>query len=193
MPSRRVGRADLRTGKIRRVFQRLEKLEKDFADVVKSWDDKMSKFLRATAIRFGTVETNQQVVTQCIEQLDVQRQVHEQIMREAYARFQLLDSFLQGQNARFDDLSPQQVEDIKRDARDTFNALFDSKLELVQEEREAEIKRQQEEAKKAQKAKDEAERAEEALRTAESPDSLKNQEPGGEGAEIPEGAQVFGG
>lgn len=167
------------------LLQKVQALERHL-------EERLDTLIQSLAQKFQALSHNQKVVSDCIEQLDLHRLTQEQVLREVFARFELLDVFLVSQAQRFEDLLPAEVEAVRQRSRTTFNNLIEAKWRLAQTERDAELMRQNEAAASAHAAQQEAERAETALRAAESTHALVAKSSGGLGAEIPAGAQVFG-
>ena len=173
-----------------------------FNSLVNNLNDHKKRFDRiviATTQRFASVQVSLEAFSQALEQLDAHSQTVARTQLEVFGRLAQIEKHLASQGFNFEDLTPSDIEEIKISAREAFEATWNNCYRIVLQMREAAIKAQREAAEKAKKEAEEAKkdeqeatRAEEELQTAESTSNLVD-EPGGEGSEIPEGAEVFGG
>jgi signal transduction histidine kinase len=188
---------------ISKIVRIAEEMQADYRKFRKEWADKFNDFrgrfdqiIPAIAQQFAQLQANSQVASNCIDAIDLQQQAMMKINERVYGKLELIDALFQKLGVDADDLD---FEGLQRTAQDTYLATAKECVALAKEEREAAIKanqeamaKAQEEAAKAAAEKAEAEKAEEALQSAQEEDRLVG-EPGGPGAPIPEGAEVFGG
>jgi len=193
-----------------RVQKEQASFRKEWADKFNGMQDRFQKIVVATGQQLAQINANQQVHSNVLEALDVNIQATAKAVREVYGRFQQIDHHLQsiaqphGSDVGVDfELSQENLAVIKDRAQDAYDATMKECFRQVHEERKAAIEEQRraaEEAKKkaveeaaaAVKAKEEASTAEEVLQEAESSSRLSTQA-GGQGSDIPAGAEVFGG
>jgi len=192
--------------KVVRVAEKMQKEYKSFrdewADKFNSLSNRFEKFIVAVGQQLAGVSANQQIHSNVLERLDINIQAVDRGVREAYGRFEMLDTLLQKSDLDFAELTAEELASIKESAQETYKDTMQECFRQVNEERKAAIEEQRaaakkaaEEAKKASEEeaqKAEAEVVEQEMQKAEEPSTMLT-EPGGEGSKIPEGAEVFGG
>lgn len=189
---------------IAKIVRIAEEMQADYKAFRKEWADKFNDFrgrfdqiIPAIAQQFAQLQANSQVTANCVDAIDLQQQAMMKINERIYGKFEIIDALFQKLGIDADDLD---YDGLKKMAHDTYLATAKECVALAKEERDAAIKanqeamkKAQEEARKAAEEKAEAEKAEEALTQAQEEDRQLVGEPGGPGADIPEGAEVFGG
>lgn len=192
------------------VVETAKNAQKHVADFRSEWADKFNalqqKFDRivpAIAQQFAQLSANNQIVTNCVDSIDLQQQAMMKIDANIYAKLGRLEAIINETVFLDDELTVDsfEVDDdgIKVHAMDTYVAIAEQSVQLAREERAAAIKAQeeaqrqaQEAAIKAQQAREEESKANEILQQAQDDDKLVG-EPGGPGVPLPAGAEVFGG
>jgi hypothetical protein len=189
-----------------------KKLSNELTEMAGAWDkrfdgllDRFRKLTVAIGQQMGGINANQQVHSDILEKLDVNVQVLAKMIREIYGKLEQVDVLIarlyeQPRTALEEpttNLTPLEAKEIRDRADQLFTDVMREMFTQVREEREAAMKthreaakREKEEAEKAKQEKEAAEKAEEELQAAE---KEVVGEPGGEGAAIPEEAEVFGG
>ena len=184
------------------VRQQMVDFRKEWAEKFNHLNQRFDRIMPSIAQQFAALQMNGQIVSNCVDAIDLQQQAMMKIDANIYSKLALYEAIIE--EHVLGGISIEEVEldieGIKIKAMDNYVAIARQSVELAKEERDAAIKAQeedkkkaQEEALKAQQAKEEAERAEEALRQAQDEDSAVVGDPGGPGVSIPEGAEVFGG
>ena len=163
-----------------------------------------------SAQEFGKLMAQQQHIatefSKSIEHIDLNVLATAEILKEIFGQLSQIDCFIKKvANGANLDLSEAEVEVVKKEATEWFQNTVASAFKTVRERREAEEKARLEELERAKKeaesaaqatadAKKEAEVAEKALLDAATQErSIQTVGAGGPGADIPEGADVFGG
>lgn len=216
-------------GELRRRIEDLKKSWKDLSARIardhdsfrKEWSSKFNglgkqmdeltgrfkKIVMATGQQLAQIQTNIQVHSNVLEQLDINVQAVGKMHLENYGRFEQIDVFL-SMLEQLDDLTQEQLTEIRERAKESYEATMNECFRQVHEERAAAVKDQRQAAEKAKKeATEEAEASAEARKEAEDKEesemaqhALQDAETrgistnvGGQGADIPDGADVFGG
>jgi hypothetical protein len=197
-----------------KVVRLAEKMGKDLIEFKNTWADKFNEMsqsvsdlttrfkaiVTATGQQLSVINANIGVHMEAIEQLDIYNQVNARAILECYGRFSQIDVILQNMESilrtqfEYGDsvtrFSQSDLEAIKKDARQCYEDTMQNCFELVREERAQKLKEYRAEQEKARQE-EEAKRAEDELKDSEAKKLVS--EPGGDGASIPEGAEVFGG
>lgn len=171
------------TRRFNSLVDRANQLQENFQQIVS-----------ATGHQLATLRANQEVHMDAIEQLDIYNQANARAILECYGRFEQISLFLEKLGHKPEDLTAEEIDTVKKAAKEAYETTMASCFQVVREEREAKLKEIQEQRKKEKeeqaKAQSEQQSAEEEIRSAEERKLVD--EPGGEGADIPEGAEVFG-
>lgn len=181
----------------------LKKMQSDFTQ---QWADKFNGLLETVkrvqagvgsiaggvAQNLASVKANLDANGDALEQFDIFNQIWAKMFLKLAERTEQAN-YLILSGRKLDELDDSDRTVIKDRAREWFGDIFQAMKVEVQEERDAYIKELRAKAAEVQKEMDDAKKegdvAEQALRGAEQNLSV----PGGEGSEIPAGAEVFGG
>jgi predicted phage tail protein len=153
----------------------------------------------ASAQQFAGLSANQEIQSSVLEKLDINVQVIAKMLKDIYGRLEQVDVLMGKSSVDFKhDFSPSEMEELKKTRDKIFQDVMSACFSMVNEERKAAIEQRRKEVEEskraveeAEKAKTEAERAEAVLKEAEAPPIIGK--PAEYGADIPEGAEVFGG
>jgi hypothetical protein len=211
--SKERGKGERGVGKLLRKVEEVVSAHNSFRS---EWSSKFNdlqerfkKIVMATGQQLAQLSANQQVHSNVLEQLDINTQAVARLGIEMFGRFEQIDFWLKRSGCNVSELEASELEEIKKRARETYEVCMQNCFRLVHEDREAAIKEQREaadrakqeaaaEAAKAEQAKKEAadkveaQTAKQILQDAENSRKLTT-DAGGVGAEIPAGADVFGG
>lgn len=184
-------------GGVHELLDRHKQFVEQWAEKFNLRGTQFDEFKQAVIMQFGHTEANDRVFAQSLDKIDTNVLAFAKVLRAIYGQLEQIDEFLKIILDKLDlkaEELPINLDDIRDRAEamtrmaiaTAFNEVFEEKKAHEQAQIAAE-KMAREQAKKDQ---EEAKVAEEALREAEAPqlDPLA----GGRGADIPEGAQVFG-
>jgi hypothetical protein len=185
---------------MREVLSKVDKFSKEWTtkfnslvDTVNTIRKGVASIATGVAQSIGQLKANIDVQGDALETLDAYNQVWGRVMIRLMERIYQADMQIQQGIKDPKELTPEQVELIKAHAEDYFRELVNTTMAQVKEDRArviAEMRAKAEAEQKAQEqAKSEQQVAEETMLAAEKNIST----PGGDGAEIPAGAEVFGG
>jgi hypothetical protein len=163
-----------------------------------------------SAQEFGKLMAQQQHIatefSKSIEHIDMNVLATAEILKELFGQLVQADRFIKKvANGATLELSEDEIGEVKKEAMEWFQTTVASAFKTVREKREAEDKARLEELEKAKKeaeeaakaavdSKAEAETSEKALQDAAIQErNVQTVGAGGPGADIPEGAEVFGG
>lgn len=176
---------------------------------INEWSSKFNKLSVAVdtinklaTTEIGRIWANEQRIVDSIDHMDINVLAVAELNKKIYARFARHDSMFEkletlAQKAGFslkDDVDVAAVAEAlySEEVKAAFTTVFDRRKAEDALRKEA-MEKAAVEAKAAAEAKTEAEKAEVALREAEAPQAIEDLTAGGKGADIPEGAEVFGG
>ena len=134
---------------------------------------------------FAALKANLDLNSSALEQLDVYNQIWAKMFLGILERIVQINNQFTHQSGYV----PKDNKEIREEAKEIFHALLNECKARVLEEREAYIKSLRAQAEAEQQQTNEGKVAEETLRNAEQSMSTF----GGEGSDIPEGAEIFGG
>jgi len=163
------------------------------AKIVNTQEDRLKAVAISSAQEFGKLLANQQTLANSIDHIDTNVLVTAKVLKEIFGQLQQIDDIflaMKGQEVPVPDVDR---EDVMEKAELWFNGIVAGAFKAVREEMKAaqEAKdKAKAEAEAAAKTAAEAKTAEEVLQKAEEKTMAP---PGGQGADIPEGAQLFGG
>jgi len=181
------------------VVDSADKFRKEWADKFNDLNDRFKKLTFGMAKQLAGISANQQIHSDVIEKLDINVQVIGKMIKDVYGRIEQIDMLMEASEVNFKhDFDNQEIEKIKSARDQTFQDVMSESYRIVHEERKAALEQRRKEAEqaaveasKAKTAAEEAEMADLELKESERPTLVG--EPGGPGAEVPAGADVFGG
>lgn len=191
-----------------RLVKESQALRKEVAGSVGDLQERFKKIVIATGQQLAQLQANSQVHSNVLEQLDINVQAVAKMHLEAFGRFEQIQSYLVRSGIAAEELTQEELAEIKDKAKEAYEATMTECFRQVHEERKAAVEEQRKAADEAKVAeakaveeaavakkeavdKSESEFAEEALQDAESRNLSASV--GGQGASIPAGADVFGG
>jgi len=184
-------------GGITEVLDRLNAFTKEWAEKHNLSNQELVQLRQAVIIQFGHVESNHRIFAESLDRIDTNVLSFAKVLRNIYGQLEQTEEFLKVIMDKLD-LNPAELplnlDEIRERAEAMCRTAIAGAFAEVREEKAAHeaARKQAEELQReqAEKNADEAKRAEEELKAAETPqlDPLA----GGQGADIPEGAQVFG-
>jgi hypothetical protein len=190
-------------GGVEELLDRMKKFAEEWAEKLNAqakasvqMEDHLKRLSIASAQEFGKLWANQQQFANSIDHVDTNVLVTTKVLREIFGQLQQIDtifSFMKEAEVPIPEITEEKAKEIKEAAEKWFKGIVAGCFKEFAEEQKAEKAEREAAAKaaaEAVKAKEESARAEEALKKAEEGAVAP---PGGQGADIPEGATLFGG
>jgi hypothetical protein len=181
------------------LIKKMQAFGENWGKKFAEYESKLQQFSAGVAKQISVMFQNVQALAVASSAHDASILAVDKVLLEAFAQLQQMDTLLSHLTTPEQRAEWLNEDEIREKTTAWYQHLTKTAFERVNTERQARLKAQQEAAKKlaeeqakAQEAKKEEDQVAAAVQQAEAP-QVASPESGGEGADIPEGAQVFGG
>lgn len=192
-----------------RIAKMIENFQKKVITQMAEFGANLANTRTALSQQILNLDQNVNLHADVLDSMDAKSMAMAKMLKDVYGRIEQLDQILERSDVDFShDFSDAELEEVKKNRDETYNLVMKEAFKAVHEERQAimeQRRKEAEEAKKkeeeAQKAKEEAEKKESEAEEAKTAEAVLQEaetaptvgEAGGQGSDIPEGAEVFGG